>query len=218
MIFIRLLVFRKQAKLYLENVLQIEIKQMQDNRKYYRKKFTSTGIISFAGEQLEYVSYDVSVKGIQIELQSGEFISSANDVRNWLNESQEAEVYVHDLGLSADAKVAWVLEDEGKILLGLEFFDVQHNASKLWVKRRYYRKSLVLQASFIFNEQKFEAQTVDVSADGMRLECAGAEELKVGDAIKLFVQEKDIKAIAVVIWLKSTPSSVEFGVRYITIS
>ena len=191
---------------------------MHENRKYYRKKFASTGIIFLAGEHLEFVSYDVSVKGIQVELQTGEFMSSVNDVRNWLNETQDAEVFVRDLGLSAEAKVAWVLEDEGKTLLGLEFIDVKHNATKLWIKRRYYRKSLALQASCVLNEQEFEAQTVDVSTDGMRLKCTTVESLNVGDVIKLFVQEKDIKAMAVIIWLKSTPSSVEFGVRYITMS
>ena len=68
------------------------------------------------------------------------------------------------------------------------------------------------------NEQEFEAQTIDVSTDGMRLKCADVENLNVGDVITLFVQEKDIKAMAVIIWLKSAPSSVEFGVRYITMS
>ncbi|SHE22163.1 hypothetical protein [methanotrophic endosymbiont of Bathymodiolus puteoserpentis (Logatchev)] len=41
---------------------------MQQNRKDYRKKFTSTGVMFLAGELLSFVSYDVSVKGVQIEL------------------------------------------------------------------------------------------------------------------------------------------------------
>ena len=191
---------------------------MQENRKVYRKKFTSTGVIYLAGEQFEFVSYDVSVKGIQIELQPGQFISSVNDVRNLLNESQEAEVFVHDLGLSAESKIAWAQEDKGKILLGLEFINVKHNVTKLWLKRRYYRKKLTMDAVFLLNGQEFKAQTVDVSTDGMRLKCTAVENLKVGDVIKLFVHEKDIKALAVVIWLSSESSSVEFGVRYITVT
>ncbi len=191
---------------------------MQENRKVYRKKFTSTGVIYIAGELLEFISYDVSVKGIQIELKPGEFISSVEDVRNFLPETEVAEVFVHDLGLSAEAKVAWVREDEGKILLGLEFIDVRHNATKLWLKRRCYRKKLTMHAKFLFNKQEFEAQTVDISTDGMRLKCAAVENLKEGEVIKLFVDEKNIKALAIVIWINSESSSVEFGVRYISVA
>jgi len=60
---------------------------MQQNRKDYRKKFTSTGVVFLAGELLEFVSYDVSVKGVQIELVPGDFISTVADVRNILNEN-----------------------------------------------------------------------------------------------------------------------------------
>ncbi len=190
---------------------------MQENRKDYRKKFTSTGVISLAGELLEFVSYDVSVKGIQIELQPGNLISSVNDVRDLLKEIQEAEVFVHNLGISAIAKIAWVMEDDGKINIGLEFTEVRHNTTKLWLKRRYYRKNLSMDANFQLDKQEFNAQTIDISTDGMRLKCASVENLKVGSVIKLFVPEKDIKALAVVIWLNSTVSSVEFGVRYISV-
>lgn len=190
---------------------------MQENRKNYRKKFTSTGVIYLAGELLEFVSYDVSVNGIQIELQPGQLISSVNDVRTLLSETQEAEVFVSNLGLSAEAKLAWVLEDEEKIHLGLEFIEVRHNSTKLWRKRRYYRKSLTMDADLLLDKQEFKAQTVDISTDGARLKCAAVENLQVGDVIKLFVPEKNIKALAVVIWLNSEESSVEFGVRYITV-
>ena len=191
---------------------------MQENRKVYRKKFTSTGTIYLAGEQLEFVSYDVSVKGIQIELQPGQFINSVSDVRNLLDETQETEVFVHDLGLSAEAKIAWVQEDKGKILLGLEFIDVKHNVTKLWLKRRFYRKNLALPANVHFNQQEFKAQTVDISTDGMRLKCDSVENLTAGDVIKLYVDEKNIKALAVVIWVNSEPSSIDFGVRYMIVS
>ena len=191
---------------------------MQENRQDYRKKFTSTGDISLAGELLEFVSYDVSVQGIQIELQPGKFINSVNDVRDLLLETQEAEIFVHNLGLSAISKIAWVLEDEGKVHLGLEFIEVRHNVTKLWRKRRCFRKKLVVDAKFQLDKQEVNAQTIDISADGVRLTCTAVENLKVGDIIKLFVPDKDINALAVVIWLNSSASSVEFGVRYISVT
>jgi len=191
---------------------------MQQNRKDYRKKFTSTGVVFLAGELLEFVSYDVSVKGVQIELVPGDFISTVADVRNILNEIHSAEVFVHDLMLSAEATIAWVRGDEGKILLGLEFSDVRHNAEKLWLQRHYYRKSLVVDASILLNEQEIAAQTIDISKDGMRLSIAAETELNVGDAIKVFVPDRKLKALAVVIWLNQSPGFTEFGVRYIDIS
>lgn len=189
---------------------------MQQNRKDYRKKFTSTGELYLAGELLEFVSYDVSVTGIQIEIASGKFISSVDDIRALLDDTLTAEVFVESLGLSAEAKVAWVLEDEGKILLGLEFIDGRHNATKLWRKRRFYRKNLSMQASFLLDEQEYFVDTIDISTDGMKLKGAAVENLQTGDIIKLLVQEKKIKALAVVIWINSEAADGgEFGVRYI---
>ncbi len=190
---------------------------MQENRKEYRKKFTSTGLVSLAGEQLAFISHDISVSGIQIELKAGRFICSVSDVRNLLNEIQDIDVFVHDLGLSANAKIVWVMEDEGRIHLGLEFVEVRHNAAKLWLKRRYYRKNMTLGAHFILHNQEFAAQTVDISVDGVRLKCAAVQGLKAGDVLKLSVKEKELKALAVVIWLNATSLHTEFGVRYIAL-
>ncbi|MBE0470623.1 MAG: PilZ domain-containing protein [Methyloprofundus sp.] len=188
---------------------------MQQNRKDYRKKFTSTGVVFLAGELLSFISYDVSVKGGQIELVPGEFIGTVTDVRNILNEIHTAEVFVQDLMLSAEARIAWVREIEGKILLGLEFSDIRHNADKLWLQRHYYRKALVADASLLLNEQEFVAQTMDISKDGMKLSMTSAAELKTGDAIKLFVPDRGLKALAVVVWLNRSPDAIELGVRYI---
>lgn len=200
------------------NGLMMEVDYMQENRKDYRKKFTSPGVIFLAGEILEFDSYNVSVQGIQILLEPGEFISSVDDVRHLLKETQQTEVFVQDLGLSAEAKIAWALNDEGKILLGLEFIEVRHNAEKLWFKRRFYRKNLTLDAKFLLSKQEFKAKTVDVSTDGMKLKCAVVvENLKVGDVIKLFVEEKEIKALAAVIWIDTETSTTEFGVRYMPV-
>jgi len=191
---------------------------MQQNRKDYRKKITSTGVVFLAGELLEFVSYDISVKGVQIELVPGDFISTVTDVRNILNEIHSAEVFVHDLMLSAEATIAWVREIEGKILLGLEFSDVRHNADKLWLQRHYYRKSLVGDANLLFNEQEITAQTIDISKDGMKLSIATETELKVGDAIKLFIPDRKLNALAVVIWFNQSLDFAELGVRYIDFS
>jgi len=191
---------------------------MQQNRKDYRKKFTSTGVMFLAGELLNFVSYDVSVKGVQIELVPGDFISTVTDVRNILNEIHSAEVFVHDLMLSAEAKIAWVREIEGKILLGLEFSDVRHNADKLWLQRHYYRKALLVDASLLLNEQEILAQMIDISKDGMKLSIATDIKLKAGDVLKVFVPDKKLKALAVVVWLNHKPDFTELGMRYIDVS
>lgn len=191
---------------------------MLQDRKEYRKNFTSTGIIYLAGERLEFIGYDVSVKGILIELSPGDLINTVADVRNLLEETQAAEVFVRDLGLSAEAKVVWVMEDEQKILLGLEFFDVRHSATKLWLRRRFYRKALAMPAKFLLDEQEFSTETIDISTDGIRLKGDKVEALKAGSLLKLFVPEKSIKALAVVVWIIPTSKSIEFGVRYINVS
>jgi len=195
--------------------LVLEVEHMKVDRKDYRKKFTSKGELFWAGEYLEFTSYDVSVHGVLIELTPGEFIKTVQDARNLVAELHIATIFVHDLELSAEVVVVWVREDEGKILLGLDFTDLRQNAKKLWMQRHFYRKPMSVPASFLFNEEESQAQAINISEDGMRLKLADWVELEVGDAIKLFVQQPYIKALAVVVWVNAEER--EMGVRYLKI-
>ena len=132
------------------------------------------------------------------------------------DEPEDPTVYPDTMNQTTKDETFWRY-DEGKILLGLEFSDVRHNAEKLWLQRHYYRKSLVVDASILLNEHEIAAQTIDISKDGMRLSTAAEIELNIGDAIKVFVPERKLKALAVVIWLNQSPDSTEFGVRYIDV-
>lgn len=190
---------------------------MEENRKDYRKKLTSPGIIYLAGEQLKIVCYDISVQGIQVELMPGELICTIDDIRNLLSDAQQAEVFVQDLGLSAQVNLAWAQDDQEKILLGLEFTEVRHNSQKLWLKRRFYRKSLITNAKIISHNQRLEAQTVNFSTDGMRLRCSDVAliGIKPDQTMTIDIPEKALNALAIVIWVNTEISFIEFGVRYI---
>ena len=112
---------------------------MFQKRKEYRKKFTSSGQLYVAGELLDFISYDVSVNGILVEIIPGSLLIDINDFEALLKEDNSAEIYVKDLMLTGKIEIAWVKLDKGNILLGMEFRNVMPNAVKLWRKCRYYR-------------------------------------------------------------------------------
>jgi len=193
---------------------------MQQNRKDYRKKFTSTGELFLAGELLTFISYDVSVNGVQVELLPGEFIHTVSDVRDILNDTYNAQVFVQDLKLSAEAHVVWVREEQGKIFVGLEFGHVRHNAEKLWMQRSCYRKDKVTDASVQLHDLEFKVQTINVSAKGMRFSCDAEQVLEHGDVLKLSIPAMKIKTVASVVWVNRVLDHdfIEFGVRYFKVT
>ena len=192
---------------------------MFQNRKEYRKNFTSSGQLYVAGELLNFNSYDVSVKGILVEILPGSLLTEVSDFEALLKEDNLAEIYVKDLMLTGETEIAWVKQDNEKILLGLEFRDVMSNAVKLWRKRRYYRSNSKFSGYLIVDEKRIDFEGINVSTDGIGLKLDQiSSTLKPGCVVKLMVNGLDVKGIGKVIWVNVTgEEACVLGLRYLTI-
>lgn len=190
---------------------------MVEQRKEYRKSFNSSGQVYIAGELLDFISYNVSVTGICIEIVPGLFLSDINDFEALVQENSLIEIYVKELMLTGEAEVAWVRLDKGKILLGLEFKDVMYNAKKLWRTRRYYRSKKAFTGYLIVNDKRKDFQGLNISVNGLALTIEiGESTLKQGDVIKLLVNEFDIKGLGKIVWINSIDEkSSVLGLKYL---
>ena len=179
---------------------------------------TSSGQIHLAGETLELKSYDVSVKGIMVEVVPGKLLSRIEDFEALLVDNNKAEIFVKELSLTGEAAIVWVKEDDARILLGLEYRDVKYNAQKLWLKRLSYRKKQPFSGTIILKQVHIDVQGINISLDGMtvmgNLKNTG---LDVGQVVKLKIHGLAInKALAKIIWInENNGDSVTMGLHYL---
>lgn len=191
---------------------------MFKDRKEYRKKFNAPGQLHVGGETLQLNCYDVSVKGAMIEITPGELLTSADDFKSLLVENPRAEIFVEDLMLSGEVHIVWVKQEDGKIMMGLEFINVIHNAHKLWRKRQTYRKEQPFTAELFIDKDKLHVDGINCSTDGICLRMTVKHPaLKPNAFVKLKVKKFQLDALGKVVWIKEDNEEVTIGLRIITL-
>lgn len=207
---------------------------MSESRKEERKSFISIGQLYIAGEMLDFRSYDISVNGILVEILPGEFLTSLDDFEKLLKESFTVEFFVKELMFTGEADIVRVFKRNDSIMLGLQFRDVIYNATRLWRRRRYYRKHRSVSGVMIVNhDQIIHFKSLDVSMGGAMLQLidyAVAESdpadaklvdidhlnktLTAGQVVKIIMKELNNKAIAEIIWIEHE-STINMGLKYL---
>ena len=192
---------------------------MTQDRREYRKSFNSSGQLYVAGELLDFIGYDVSVKGILVEIVPGSLLAEISDFEALINENNSAEIYVKDLMLTGVTDIIWAKLENGKIMLGLEFRDVMYNAEKLWRKRQSYRSKNKYIGYLIVEEDHIDFHGLNLSVDGMAIEVNQKNTtFEPGQVIQLWANGLlGIKAMAKIVWVNnSDPESCTLGLRYLT--
>jgi hypothetical protein len=171
-----------------------------------------------SGETLEIQSYDVSLKGIKIEILSGNLLTEISDFKALIKENNEAEIYVKELELTGDVFVIWANQEDGKIILGLEFRDVKYKAEKLWRKRKFYRSKKPFVGYMMLDDRKIDFHGFNVSADGLALQVERCDQsFEPGSIIEFFLNDFDLKGLGKVIWVNACEDeSCILGLQYLT--
>lgn len=188
-------------------------------RKEYRKSFNAIGQLNIGGELLQFNCYDISVRGAMIEVTPGNLLASASDFEVLLAQDRRAEIYIEELMLSGEVSVVWVREDQGLIMMGLEFESVVHNAEKLWLKRRDYRKTEPFTALLFIDKEKLQVEGINRSARGLCVRLpAQCSQLKVNTPVKLQIKEFGLAAMGKVMWLNESKGLTTVGLQIISLS
>ncbi len=190
---------------------------MHQERKEFRKSFYSYGEIYVAGERLHFMSYDVSLKGILIQVELGTFLAGFSDFEALITENDHAEIFVKDLMLTGEASIAWVKRENDKVLMGLEYRDVMYNAEKLWRKRKFYRSRQPFSGYLIStDDSNVEFEGVNQSVDGLCLRLKTKEfNIQKGFIVKFYINDKNLKGLGQVVWIKKISGKMsEFALRH----
>lgn len=187
-------------------------------RKNYRKSYTSSGQLYVGGELLDFRSYDISVKGILIEILPGLLLTEIGDFETLIEENNSVEIFVKDLFLTGEAQIVWAKLDNGKIMLGLEFRNVNYKAEKLWRKRNYFRCRKNFSGYLMIDDRKVEFEGVNVSVDGLAMQLDHIDNmLTPGYLIKLLVNDIGVKGVGKIVWVNTTDEMTStLGLKYLT--
>lgn len=193
-----------------------------EQRRASRHQYKSLGQIVFAGETLDFISFDISENGILIEILPGDFLVSLEDFENALRDNYIAEFFVRELKFTGEAEVVRVYAqaEHQTIMLAMTFRDVIHNAERMWHKRKYYRKRKGAAGILIVQEdRKILFETLDISVGGAMLRLLNAPEesqsiqgiialdrvasmLQKGQVVKILIKDFNLKAITEIVWLR----------------
>ncbi len=188
-------------------------------RKEYRKNFNAVGQLHVGGEILNFNCYDVSVKGAMIEVLPGDLLSTVADFEVLLKEDRRAEIFVEELMLSGEVHIVWVRKDRHRIMMGLEFESVVHNAEKLWIKRRDYRKAQSFAANLVIDKQKWQVQGLNRSAKGLCVIIPALDPaIKVNVPVKIQVKDLGLAALGKIVWVSASNEATTVGLQILSIS
>jgi len=191
---------------------------MFQERKEYRKHLNASGQLYIGGEILNIVCHDVSVKGLMVEVAAGELMSTCADFEAWLNEDNQAEIFVPSLMLAGQVEAAWVKHEESRILIGLEFHNVVHNAQKLWRKRHGFRKRQLFEIDMVIDKQRIKAKGINRSTEGMCLSIDNPHPaLRLNAPVKVFADLLAISAIGKIIWIQEHATSCVLGLKVLNV-
>ncbi len=192
---------------------------MLKDRKEYRKKYNAAGLLHIGGETLRLYCYDVSVKGAMVEVIPGLLLATVLDFESQLAEERRAEIFIEELMLSGEVVIAWVKQNRNRIMLGIEFSNVVHNASKLWQKRRNYRKNQLFSAQLIIDKDQFNVDGINCSTEGVCLRLgANHPEINVDSLVKLQVKQFSLNALGKVVWMRQEHETAIIGLQIISVT
>lgn len=194
---------------------------MFQERKAYRKNFTSSGQLYIAGETLDFISHDVSVNGIQIEIEPGKFLSTLDDFQSFINENSSAEIYVTDLMVTGEVEIAWIKQEESNfmILMGIEFKNVIYNADRAWLKRKHFRKNKVFSGFLMINNKRVEFEGKNVSVEGLMIHVEYSDQsLLQNTVVTVYSESLPLKGMAKICWIQhdQEKSGSLMGLRYLS--
>jgi hypothetical protein len=191
---------------------------MAHERKDYRKHLTAVGQLNVGGELLQFNCYDVSVKGMMIEVLPGQLLNTLEDFEALLLEEDRGEIFVKELNLAGEVRVAWVRQEHTHLKMGLEFQNVVHHASKLWLKRRGYRKTRPFTADLFIGKDHLQVQGINRSLKGVCVRLMSHHpDIKVNAPVKLSIKELDFAAVGKVAWVSNEIESTVIGLQILPI-
>lgn len=188
----------------------------EDKPRYYRKNFTSHGLIYIAGEEIEMSVKNLSITGLLAELSGSSPIHNIEELFEAIKASTRVDLYLPELRLMGEAEVARADLIDGQIFLALEFCHISHDVDNALYKRKAYRKELVAPGLIVFNQKKHSFTTRNVSIKGLMIHLAEKIEAAEGTVTIFDFKHLNLRGKIRVVWAEAAEDGGTYmGLEYV---
>jgi len=167
----------------------------------YRKKLSSTGLISINGQPQIVTIKNISITGALAELQN---FTDKDDVLAALSESTSLEIQIPDLQLAGEAEIIRIESKENQISLGIKFKQLTLN-SDLVQKRKLYRKKMTIPGEIMLHGNYQGFVSVNVSKNGMMIHLTNPTEIPAGTTTKFRFKKLGLEGEFKIAWTNTKP-------------
>ena len=188
---------------------------MLDEKRPYRKNLTSNGLIYLGEQELEISVRNLSLTGLLAELEDNASISDINDVFQSVKLSPVIDIYLPEMRLAGEAEIVRADMIDGQIYLALEFRNISYDVDNVLYKRKVYRKNMAAPGQIIFNEIKYDFNTLNVSVDGLSIRITENIEVKEGTVTIFDFKRLKLRGEIKVVWVEHNEDGATImGLQY----
>lgn len=187
---------------------------MSYEKRHYRKKLTSRGLIYLDGEEFPITLSNISITGLLAELEDRERINNLEDVFNRVRSSPIVDIYLEEMRLAGEAEIVRADMIDGRIYLALDFKNVEHDVENLFYVRHAYRKKLEAPGLIVLNGHHYHFTTVNVSVEGLMITLPERVEVEPGTIAAFNFKRLDLLGEVKVIWVNYQDQSTLIGLEY----
>ena len=187
---------------------------MSFEKRHYRKKLTTQGLIYLGGEELEITLSNISITGLLAELVPNEAFSDIEALFNTIKLSPIVDIYLQEMRLIGEVEIVRADLINGCIYLAMDFRNITHDVDNLIYERQAYRKNLAAPGLIILNGEHYHFHTVNVSVDGLMIRLAEQIEVEEGTVAAFDFKRMDLLGEVKIIWVDHDETGTLMGLRY----
>lgn len=181
----------------------------------YRKNLSTDAVIYLGFEEHPIRVLNLSLTGLLAEFSDYRSEQlTIRDVFQRLQVSPVVDIYLPDLHVAGEAKVARVELVDGRLQLGVEFHNLSYDIDNLLYKRRAYRKSMQGLGQLLLGETVYAFNTENVSVDGLMVRVQETVAVEVGSLIHFSFRHLELQGEAEVVWIDHDEASTLLGLKY----
>ncbi len=182
----------------------------------YRKKLSSEGLIYFAGKEVPITVQNISITGLLAELRSNEQHTDIRSLFQAVKLSPVIDIYLQEMRIAGEAEVVRADLIDNQVFLALEFRNITYDVDNLIYERKVYRKNMSAPGKIIFNGTKYDFQTRNVSVDGLMAEIHEHVAVKEGTQTLFDFARLHLRGRIKVVWVEYPDEQTTLlGLQYI---
>jgi len=168
------------------------------------------------GEELEISVRNLSITGLLAELGGNVDDQDIRAVFKSIKLSPTIDLYLPEMSLAGEAEIVRADMIDGRIYLAVEFRNMSYDVDNVLYKRKAYRKNMTAPGRIIFNGNKYDFHTKNVSVDGLMIHIKEHIEVKEGVITIFDFKRLQLRGEIKVAWVDHTEDGgTLMGLQYV---